>query len=116
MTEELRALIEAPTKARRLYERGGFEELEPFALQVLIAVQLLGEPTVGELVGELALGQGTVSTALTKLADRDLVTAAPDPADRRRQRQRITRGGRALVRRFARATCRRFVVPGPLSS
>lgn len=97
----LRDLIEAPTCTRRLYRRGGFEGLEPNALQVLIAVELLGEATVGELVEELALAQGTVSTALATLQREGLATSQSDSADRRRELQRVTAKGRRLVRRFA---------------
>lgn len=98
--EQLHGLIAAPTTARRLYQRGGFEDLEANTLQVLIAVQLMAQPTVGELTDELALAQGTVSTALSQLQERGLVTALADPSDGRRQRQRITQEGRLLVRRF----------------
>lgn len=107
MTGDLRELIATPTRARRLYKRGGCEGLEPNVLQVLIAIELSGQPTVNELVKELALGQSTVSTAIATLAERGLVATAPDSDDRRNQRQRITAAGRALVRRFADAAWQR---------
>jgi DNA-binding MarR family transcriptional regulator len=94
--QRLRVLIAAPTLTRRLYQRGGFESFEANTLQVLIAVQEMQEPTVGELVEALALGQGTVSTALGRLEHRGLVSAYADQQDARRARQRITRKGRAL--------------------
>lgn len=98
---QLSLLIRAPTLTRRLYRRGGFEDLEPNVLQVLIAIDLTPGSTVGELADVLALAQGTVSTAVAGLADRGLISAAADPADARRQRLRPTRAGRALVERFA---------------
>lgn len=96
-------LIEAPSLTRRLYPRGGFEGLEANALQVLIAIELQPGASVGELVELLALGQGTVSTALARLQERGLVTARADSRDGRRQRQRVTRTGTQLCRRFARS-------------
>jgi DNA-binding MarR family transcriptional regulator len=103
MTNEdvaLRALVAAPVQTRRLYPRGGFEGLEANALQVLIAVRLLGEPLVGELVAELLLAQGTVSTALGRLRKRGLVTSKNDDKDGRGQRQRVSAQGEMLLRRF----------------
>ena len=96
----LSVLVEAPALSRTLYRRGGFEELEPNVLQVLVALHRSSGRTVGELTDELALGQGTVSTALGVLAERGFVIAKADTADRRRQLQSITRSGRGLVNRF----------------
>lgn len=86
--------------SRRVWFRGGFEGLEANALQVLVALSLRGERTVGALVGDLALGQGTVSTALARLQERGLVLENVDVADKRRRVQRITRDGDRLVERF----------------
>lgn len=107
-----RALVEMPTAARLLYPRGGFENLEPNALQVLVALHVESDRTVGELVEQLVLGQGTVSTALGRLRERGLVVADDDIADRRRRRQRITRTGRALVRRLIQDARRRLTASG----
>ncbi len=98
--EHLRTLIDAPTQTRRLYPRGGFDGLEANTLQVLIAVKLLDHPTVGELMAELVLAQGTVSTALGHLRARGLVTSVSDGADARRQRQHATRTGEELLTGF----------------
>src|SRR4051812_30952982 len=98
---ELDDLIDIPTQARRLYPRGGFEGLEPNALQVLIALCVEPHRTVSDLVGELALGQGTVSTAIAVLQERELVATRPNPKDRRGRHLRPTRNGRALVTRFS---------------
>lgn len=102
------ALVDAPSLTRTLYPRGGFEGLEPNVLQVLIALYAAPDQTVGELVERLVLGQGTVSTALGVLEKRKLVTAQADPEDRRRQRQRITRSGTALAKRFLREVRQRL--------
>jgi len=86
---------------RRLYPRGGFEGLEANALQVLVALYLQPGLIVADLVEQLLLAQGTVSTALTRLQRRGLVRAISDRDDARRQRQQITPEGRRLVGRFA---------------
>jgi DNA-binding MarR family transcriptional regulator len=104
--QHLQALIDAPTQTRRLYPRGGFEGLEANTLQVLIAVKLLDRPAVGELMAELALAQGTASTALGHLRDRGLVDSASDEADGRRQRQRVTRQGDVMLRSFLKLSTR----------
>lgn len=96
----LRELVVAPARTRQLYRRGGFEGLEPNVLQVLLALYRQSDRTVGALAEELVLRQPTVSTALALLQSQGLVAERDDPSDRRRRRQRITRSGRALVRRF----------------
>jgi DNA-binding MarR family transcriptional regulator len=102
------ALVETPALARRLYRRGGFDALEPNALQVLVALFDSAPMTVGALADSLVLGQGTVSTALSVLSKRGLVQGKPDPDDRRRQLQRITRSGAGVVRRFVADTQHRL--------
>jgi DNA-binding MarR family transcriptional regulator len=69
------------------------------------------QPSVGELVAELALGQGTVSTALGRLRGQELVRAFPSPDDARRQHQRVTKRGRAVVSRFLMAIGRQLDDP-----
>lgn len=101
----LRNLVEAPALTRRLYQRGGFEGLEPNVLQVLVALHRESDRTVGALGEQLVLRQPTVSTALARLQDQGLVTERGDPTDGRRRRQHITRRGRALVRRFVSSGC-----------
>lgn len=107
-TQLLRTLVEVPALARRLYPRGRYEGLEPNALQVLVALQLQSDRTVGDLVEQLTLGQGTVSTALALLHERRLVHAVADESDARRQRQTITQKGTQLVERFAAETLGRM--------
>lgn len=97
------ALVQAPALTRRLYPRGGFEGLEANALQVLVLLQHRPGLSVNDLAAELVLGQGTVSTALGLLEQRGYVAAKTDEDDRRRQRQYLTRSGRALVQRFTRS-------------
>ena len=112
MSPDLPSLVPvllAPAIAtRKLYERGGFEELEANVLQVLLALSVHESMGVGELADELALGQATVSTALRVLAERGLVQAKRDVADGRRRPQRITSSGLRLVIRFAELADRRL--------
>jgi DNA-binding MarR family transcriptional regulator len=109
----LRALVEVPAAARRLYGRGGFEGLEPSALQVLVALHLESDSTVADMVERLALAQPTVSLAVIALRERGLVVERPDPRDGRRRRQTITREGRAAARRFAKEAAARLGSTGP---
>lgn len=99
--KQLREFITVPAQTRRLYPRGGFEGLEANTLQVLIAMEVLGQPTVNELIEELALPQGTIATAVARLQREKLSTAKLDAAHHRRERHAITAKGRRLVARFA---------------
>jgi DNA-binding MarR family transcriptional regulator len=92
--------LQAAILTRRVWTRGGVEGLEANALQVLVALAVGGERTVGALVERLALAQGTVSTALARLQERGLVEEALDDADKRRRVQVITQAGELLVQRF----------------
>ena len=107
----LSVLVEAPALSRTLYRRGGFEGLEPYVLQILVALHRSSGRTVGELTAELALSQGTVSTALGLLEERGFVSARADDADRRRQLQSITRLGHRVVRRFMAQARERLTEP-----
>lgn len=98
--ETLRALIAAPTLTRRIYNGHPVAGLEARAIQVLIAVELLGRPTVKEVAEELALPHKTVSTLLAKLAGLGMVLAEPDPTDQRRQLQRTTPDGLREIGHF----------------
>lgn len=97
----LKALIAAPALTRRLYNPREALSMEPRALQVLIAVQLLDRPTVKDVAEELVLPQKTVSELLSKVQAQGLVVSDVDPDDKRRQRQAITNTGRKLVEGFA---------------
>jgi DNA-binding MarR family transcriptional regulator len=66
----LRELIDLPAQTRRIYQRKGFDDLEPNVLQVLLAVELDPGSIVGDLATRLALAQGTVSTAVARLQQR----------------------------------------------
>lgn len=66
---------------------------------VLQAVRDLGEVTTGQLSRRVSLSQGTVTTILDRLEDRGLVERYRSAADRRVVHSRLTRRGRAVLRR-----------------
>lgn len=65
-TSALSELVDVAAGARRVYPRGRMEDLEPATLQVLLAVDLLGQPTVGDLATRLVLTSQAVSGALRR--------------------------------------------------
>ena len=66
---------------------------------VLQAVRDLGEVTSGQLSRRVSLSQGTVTTILDRLESRGLVERYRSAADRRIVHSRLTRQGRALLRK-----------------
>ena len=66
---------------------------------VLQAISDLGEVTTGLLSRRVSLSQGTVTTILDRLEDRGLVERYRSLADRRIVHSRLTRRGRAVLRR-----------------
>lgn len=66
---------------------------------VLQAVRDLGEVTTGQLSRRVSLSQGTVTTILDRLESRGLVERYRSAADRRIVHSRLTRRGRAVLRR-----------------
>lgn len=99
--ELLRALIAAPTLARRLYNGGATGGLEARAMQVLIAVEILERPAVKDVASELAMPHKTASALLTKLSDQGLIRTEAEPADQRLQVQLVTDSGRVAIAGFA---------------
>jgi DNA-binding MarR family transcriptional regulator len=66
---------------------------------VLQAVRDLGEVTNGQLSRRVSLSQGTVTSILDRLEGRGLVERYRSAADRRIVHSRLTRQGRALLRK-----------------
>jgi DNA-binding MarR family transcriptional regulator len=66
---------------------------------VLQAVSDLGEVTTGLLSRRVSLSQGTVTTILDRLESRVLVERYRSAADRRIVHSRLTRQGRAVLRK-----------------
>jgi DNA-binding MarR family transcriptional regulator len=85
-------------------ELRGFDVLD---VQVLIAVWLNPDRTVGEIAEQLALIPQTASKSLRRLQDAGLVVEDIDVRNRRARRQALTRPGRKLTTAFIRANARR---------
>jgi DNA-binding MarR family transcriptional regulator len=66
---------------------------------VLQAVRDLGEVTTGQLSRRVSLSQATVTTILDRLESRGLVERYRSNADRRIVHGRLTRQGRAILRK-----------------
>jgi DNA-binding MarR family transcriptional regulator len=98
--DSIRQLLATAVEARRAFPRGGFEGLEPNALQVLLALALRSEQSVGELAESLRLQHSTVSHALSELRQQNLATGRVSDQDGRRQVLQLTRRGKGLVDRF----------------
>lgn len=96
----LAALVEVAAEARRVYPRGRVRDLEPATLQVLLAVDLLGQPTVGELATRLVLTPQAVSGALRRLRELELVETKVSREDRRQRTARISEKGSRRVDEF----------------
>jgi DNA-binding MarR family transcriptional regulator len=100
-SSDLERLLTAPAQTRSVYTKGGFEGLAPRAIQALLAVQIIGEPSVREVALKIAVSQRSAGDLLRKLQSLGLVETRSDPADGRVQRQRITADGRSMTGRFA---------------
>jgi DNA-binding MarR family transcriptional regulator len=69
------------------------------AYAVLARANSEGPLPLGALAARLAMDRTTLSRELTPLLDAGLLSAATDPADRRRRVVALTRKGEALVER-----------------
>lgn len=76
---------------------------------VLQAIRDLGEVTSGQLSRRVSLSQGTVTTILDRLESRGLVERYRSAADRRVVHSRLTRRGRAVLRRAPPLLHERFI-------
>jgi DNA-binding MarR family transcriptional regulator len=73
--------------------------LSPQQFWILVAVDEMGAPSVGELAARQHMDQPTASRVVAALARRRLVRLAVDRADRRRARITTTPAGAALAAR-----------------
>ncbi len=75
--------------------------ITPVQYSLLTALNRRGELDQISIAREIGLERTTVAEVLTRLEARELVTRRPDPADRRVRLVKLTRAGKAVVRRMA---------------
>jgi DNA-binding MarR family transcriptional regulator len=101
--------IELGLAERRLFPRKGYEGLDTTALQVLLAL-CVSESTAGEgiepLAARLVLDPSTVSHAVRRLAEDELVRPGAGQSDGKRRSLVPTARGRRLAGTFARTSSR----------
>ena len=97
----LGALITLPALMRRVYERGGFEQLEPNVMQVLLAVEASPGISTGDLAVRLDLKPATVRHALILLRSKNLVRRSGSSG--RAYSFRTAAAGRRTASRFIRS-------------
>ncbi|WP_448682309.1 MarR family winged helix-turn-helix transcriptional regulator [Pseudomonas nicosulfuronedens] len=83
MLQALRRLQQAAEVHSKSLGRDG--ELTPLQLLILQVVELEGEITAGQLARQVALSQSSISSALTRLESKGLLTRRRDDDDRRKQ-------------------------------
>lgn len=76
---------------------------------VLQSIRDLGEVTTGEVSRRVSLSQGTVTSILDRLEGRGLIERYRSAADRRVVHARLTRPGRAVLRRTPPLLHERFI-------
>lgn len=102
------AVLALARNARRAFPRGGFEGLDAAELQVLLSVWLEPERLVREIADDLEMPRPSVSSALTRLEEKQLLARLRDQVDARTQRMRLTSDGATLARRFLATTAKRL--------
>lgn len=85
---------------RRLQVAGRAQSLDPAEWSLLTFLACEGEATKGEITAELALQTGSLSNAITRLVDRDLVAATKAPEGGRRKTYCLAEDGKAMVERL----------------
>jgi DNA-binding MarR family transcriptional regulator len=84
--------------ARRLRQHAD-ASISPTQLAALSTVERRGSLTLGELAAVEQVQPPTITAAVSRLEERELVVRVPDPSDRRVARVEITPGGRRLLER-----------------
>lgn len=93
-------------RAARAIARHFDEALRPLGLtagqfSLLISLNRPEPPTIGPVADLLAVDRTTLTAAIKVLERRGLMTATPDPLDRRARRLALTPAGLELLRRAA---------------
>ncbi len=97
------ALVEAPTRARRLYLGASDHGTTETGMQILVFLVQVNQAAFIDVQRALELEQTRVSHAVRALKDATLVVVSPDPGNPRKRIIKPTRAGRARVRKFVRS-------------
>ena len=73
-------------------------ELTPLQLLILQVVDLEGEITAGQLARQVALSQSSISSALTRLESKGLLSRRRDEDDRRKQWLSLAAAGQRALK------------------
>ena len=97
-----RCLCFRAQRAARALARRFDNAFRPFGINqgqfsLLMALNRLVPPTIGEIAAFLAMDRTTLTAALKPLSRRNLVQVTADPNDTRARRLHLTDGGRALL-------------------
>lgn len=79
-----------------LSETGLDEDLRPGMGHVLFALYERDDRTISDICSSLSLSKSTMTGVVARMISAGLITASPDPHDRRAKRLRLTDEGRAL--------------------
>lgn len=96
MLQALRRLQQAAEVHSKSLGRDG--ELTPLQLLILQVVELEGEMTAGQLARQVALSQSSISSALTRLESKGLLSRRRDEDDRRKQWLSLDADGRTALK------------------
>lgn len=110
-TREVLSALRRIIRATDLHSRQLAREVGLTTPQVVVlqAIRDLGEVTTGQLSRRVSLSQGTVTTILDRLEAGGLVERYRNTADRRVVHSRLTRRGRAVLRRAPPLLHERFI-------
>lgn len=106
LTALRRVLRATDLDAKSLARETGLTASQLFVLELL---SISGELTVGGIAYKVGLTQGTVTSMIDKLQQRDLVVRRRGSADRRQVKVSLTGAGRQLVARAPTALQTRFL-------
>lgn len=93
------ALRLSATRLARILRRQDPEALPPTLASALSSIACEGSLSLSELAAREQVAPPTITRAVDKLAARGLVTAEPDPHDRRVRHVHLTPAGRRSVQR-----------------
>lgn len=99
--KQLAKLHESTVLVRNTYGSRGFDDLDPAAAQVLVALALRPGLTVTDLADELTFNHSSVSNALRDLGALKFVTKAKSKEDNRRTHYSLTQAGERRAENLA---------------